>query len=212
MKYPLLVPVALAIFNINIQAQSISDSREKIRFGVKAGGNYSNVYDTQGEAFDANARLGLVAGVFMAIPIGKWIGIQPEVLFSQKGFQGTGRILGGNYDFTRTTSYIDVPIFFAVKPVKFLTLVAGPQFSYLLKQRDVFANGVTTIEQETAFKNDNIRKNTLGFIGGLNLNFNHLVIGARAGWDVLNNNGNGTSATPRYKNAWVQATVGYQLY
>lgn len=212
MKNFVLVLVAVATTVVCGYAQSSTDSRERIQFGVKAGANYSNVYDTQGEAFNANAKLGLAAGLFMAIPVGKLIGIQPEILFSQKGFQGTGRLLGSTYDFTRTTSYIDVPIFFAIKPVEFLTLLVGPQFSYLLKQKDVFANGTTSIEQENEFENDNIRKNTFCFIGGANLNFNHIVIGARAGWDVMNNNGNGTSTTPRYKNAWFQATVGYKLY
>jgi hypothetical protein len=44
------------------------------------------------------------------------------------------------------------------------------------------------------------------------VNLDHTVIGARAGWDLSNNNGNGTSSTPRYKNAWVQATVGYRFF
>jgi hypothetical protein len=35
---------------------------------------------------------------------------------------------------------------------------------------------------------------------------NNIVIGARAGWDLLNNKGDGTSTTPRYKNMWYQAT------
>jgi hypothetical protein len=81
----------------------------------------------------------------------------------------------------------------------------------LLTQKDVFTNSSTTIQQEQAFKNDNIRKNILCFVGGLDFNFNHLVLGARAGWDLRNNNGSDTSTTPRYKNAWLQATVGVRF-
>ncbi len=80
-----------------------------------------------------------------------------------------------------------------------------------MKQKDVFVNSLTTIEQQNEFKNDNIRKNTLCFVGGIDININRLVIGTRAGWDVQNNNGDGTSANPRYKNAWVQATLGLRL-
>lgn len=37
------------------------------------------------------------------------------------------------------------------------------------------------------------------------------VVGVRAGWDLTNNNGNGNSETPRYKNAWAGLTVGVRL-
>ncbi|MBP7809207.1 MAG: PorT family protein [Bacteroidia bacterium] len=189
-----------------------TDFREKFTFGLKAGLNYSNVYDSQGEEFRADPKFGLAAGVFVAIPIGKYFGIQPEALISQKGFSATGRILGNTYKFTRTTTYLDVPLFFALKPSEFITILAGPQYSYLLKQSDVFANASTSIEQETEFVNDNIRKNTFGLAVGVDINLKHIVLGARAGWDVTNNNGDGTSTTPRYKNAWYQATIGYRFY
>jgi hypothetical protein len=187
-------------------------AQEQLAFGLKVGTNYSNVYDSEGEEFDAGAKFGFAAGAFLSIPIGTYIGIQPEVLFSQKGFKATGRMLGSAYDLTRTTNYIDVPLLVAVKPITSLTLLAGPQFSYLLKQKDVFSNGSTNYQLEEEFENDNIRKNTLCFIGGFDINLDRTVVGARAGWDLSNNNGNGTSSTPRYKNAWLQATIGYRFY
>lgn len=189
-----------------------TDLRSKLMFGVKGGLNYSNVYDSEGEEFQADAKFGFAAGVFTAIPIGTYIGIQPELLFSQKGFQATGRILGSTYTFTRTTSYLDVPLLFSFKPSEFINIVAGPQYAYLLKQKDVFENSSTSFAQEEEFENDNIRRNTLCFTGGLDLTMKHLVISGRAGWDLQRNNGDGTSATPRYKNAWYQATVGYRFY
>lgn len=189
-----------------------TDIRERLTFGLKVGTNYSNVYDSEGEEFDADAKFGFVGGAFVAIPIGKLIGIQPEILFSQKGFRASGNILGGNYEINRTTNYLDVPVFFLVKPLEFVTIMAGPQFSYLISQKDVFSNGVTTIEQEQEFENDDVRKNTLCFVGGIDLTMKHFVVGARGGWDLFNNNGDGTSTTPRYKNVWVQATVAYRFY
>jgi hypothetical protein len=180
-------------------------------FGIKAGANYSNVYDAQGEEFHNDAKFGFAGGVFISIPIGKFLGVQPEVLYSQKGFHATGKLLGGTYDFTRTTNYIDVPLFIRLKPSKYFTILAGPQYSYLLSQNDVYGNGSTTAAQVTEFKNDNIRKNTLSVAGGFDINIMHTVIGARAAWDITNNNGNGTSTTPRYKNMWLQATVGFRF-
>ena len=125
------------------------DTRDMLYFGLKIGANYSNVYDTKGESFQASPKFGLATGGFLAIPIGRYFGVQPEVLFSQKGFKATGN----TYDLTRTTSYIDVPVFFAFKPLEALTLPAGPQYSYLVKQQDVFASGTTGTTQGQEFRN-----------------------------------------------------------
>jgi hypothetical protein len=209
-KIILTLAVATAFTSLKAQ-ENKTDFRADLQFGIKAGANYSNVYDAQGEAFQANPKLGFAGGIFLAIPIGKYLGIQPEVLYSQKGFQASGQLLGSAYNITRTTSFIDIPLFFSFKPSEFLTIMAGPQYSYLVKQKDVFTNGTNTVEQEKEFTNDNIRKNIFGFVGGLEINLKHVVLGARMAWDIQNNNGDGTSTTPRYKNAWYQGTIGYRF-
>jgi hypothetical protein len=187
------------------------DSDAKFTIGAKAGLNLSNVYDTKGDAFSADAKFGFAIGAFATIPFGNFLAFQPEVLISQKGFQGTGYLLGSTYSVTRTTNYLDFPLLFAMRPTQFLTFVMGPQYSYLFNQKDVFGSATTTIEQETAFKNDNIRKNTFCFTGGLDINLNKLILSGRMGWDLLANNGSGGSQTPRYKNFWYQATIGYRF-
>jgi hypothetical protein len=40
---------------------------------------------------------------------------------------------------------------------------------------------------------------------------NSAVIGARVGWDLMQNNGDGSSSTIRYKNVWYQATIGFRF-
>lgn len=189
-----------------------TDFRKRILFGLKAGLNYANVYDSEGEDFNADPKLGLAAGAFIAIPIGKLLGIQPEIMYSQKGFKGQGRLLGSTYQLTRTSTYIDVPLLFAFKPSEFMSIFVGPNYSYLIKQNDAFGNTTTTIEQETEFGNEDLRKNTLGFIGGADITMKHIVLSARVAWDIQKNNTDGTSTTPRYKNVWYQATIGYRFY
>ncbi len=184
---------------------------QDIYFGPKAGLNISNVYDSEGENFDADAKIGLAAGLFVSIPFGSFLGIQPEILFSQKGFKGNGSILGSDYSFTRTLNYIDVPLLLVVKPSEMFSIVAGPQYSYLMSSKDEFENSFLDIENEEQFDNDNLRKNTLCFLGGFDVNFNQLVIGARVGWDLYQNNGDGSSSNIRYKNVWYQATVGFRF-
>lgn len=100
---------------------------------------------------------------------------------------------------------------FAIKPSSFVTILVGPQYSYLLSQKDVFTNSTTSVAQQQEFNNDNIRKNILSVLTGVDITVKKMIIGARVGWDAQNNNGDGTSSTPRYKNVWYQATLGFVL-
>ncbi len=205
MKKTILMLVVATFIGGTINAQD--DTRDQMHFGLKIGANLSNVYDSKDNDYDTDAKFGFATGAFLSIPIGQFLGVQPEILFSQKGFKATGKSFLGSYEFTRTTNYIDIPLLVAIKPVPSLTILAGPQYSYLLKQKDDFSGNIS----EQDFDNDNIRKNTLCFTGGLDFNFETIVLGARVGWDLYNNNGDGSSTTPRYKNVWYQATIGFRF-
>jgi Outer membrane protein beta-barrel domain len=208
MKKLILMTAIIAVMAGKSYAQQ---TRDEFSFGLKIGSNYSNVYDSQGSQFVADGKYGLAAGAFLSLPLGKFIGIQPEVIYSEKGFKASGAFLGSNYSVTRTTTYIDVPLLLAVKPASFLTILAGPQYSFLIKQDNNFSSSLATVDQQKIFDNDNIRKNVLGLTGGVDINLSNFVIGARAGWDVQNNNGDGSSTVPRYKNVWYQATIGFRF-
>lgn len=212
MKKIFFTIVALILMANTMNAQKAgSNSGDQIHIGLKAGANYSNIYDSQNDKYNADGKIGFAAGGFVSIPISRYLGIQPEILFSQKGFHATSSILGSDVSLTRTTNYIDLPIFLAVKPSEMLTLLFGPQYSYLMNQKDVFTNPITNIVVNQDFNTDNIRKNTLCLVGGVDINLSNIVLGARVGLDMYNNNGDGTTTTPRYKNVWAQATVGFRL-
>ena len=144
----------------------------------------------------------------MSIPLGEYLGVRPELLYSGKGYESTGNFLGNGYKITHSSNFIDVPILLEIKPVKYITVVAGPQYSYLINQKNEFSSSLLTVQQQKDFDQTNIRKNILCFLGGLDFNISPAVIGLRAGWDFLNNNGDGTSTSPRYRNVWYQATIG----
>jgi hypothetical protein len=207
-KYFLIMATIIFMANIMSAQDNSSDLRNDLHFGLKAGINLSNIYDSKDQEFNADLKVGFAAGAFLSIPFGKYIGFQPEILFSQKGYKSSGTILTVPYEFTHTTNYIDVPLLFALKPSALVTLLAGPDYSFLVKQKDVFTSGNFTSTQEQSFDND---KSVLCFIGGIDINFDQFVLGARAGWDLQNNNGDGTSTNPRYKNVWYQATLGFRF-
>lgn len=211
-KSIILIPGLILSLCTLLKAQNTdADPRENTSFGIKAGFNYSNVWDERGQDFKADPRFGFAGGIFLGIPIGEFLGFQPEILFSQKGFQGSGTLLGSSYSFSRTTSHIDIPLQLQIKPVEFLTILIGPQYSYLIHQNDVYTWGLNSSGQEQEFDNDNIRKNILGFTAGADILIKHIVVSAKMGWDFQTNNGDGTSSTPRYKNRWIQLTFGFKI-
>jgi hypothetical protein len=207
-KVVLIIAIITSVAGILCAQDDNTDLRDKLQFGLKAGVNISNIYDTKDQEFDADYKFGFAAGGFLAIPFGKYLGFQPEILFSQKGYKASGSFLTVDYKFTHTASYIDVPLLFALKPSANVTLLAGPQYSFLVKQKDVFSSGSFTADQEETFEND---RSVLCFLGGIDFNLNQFVVSGRAGWDLQKNNGDGTSTNPRYKNVWYQATVGLKF-
>ena len=213
-KTIIIIATIVTSFGSIAKAQDAADidARTQFAFGLKAGVNRSNVYDATGQNFIANPKMGFAGCVFLGIPIGKYFGVQPEVLFSQKGYKSSGTLLGFTYSDTRTTNYIDIPLQLQFKPFEILTILGGVQYSYLLHQNDVYTFGANSTAQDQAFQNDNARKNIFGAVVGADLTIDHFVISAKACWDLQNNAGNGKSSTPRYKNVWLQATVGFRLY
>lgn len=212
MKKILLLSTIMISMVSFVKAQDEIDNRDKIQFGLRVGGSYSNVYDTKGEEFDAEAKLGFSGGAFIMFPIGTYFGIQPELMINQKGYKATGNLLFNSYEMKRTTTFLEIPLLFAIKPSEFITILAGPQYSYLLKQTDRFTSSTFSYAQEQEFDQDNIRKNIFGLVAGLDINLKHIVLGGRVGWDMQANRGDGTSSTPRYKNLSGQLTIGYKIY
>ena len=106
--------------------------RHAVNFGLKIGTNYSKVYSVDAESFNTDPKFVLAAGMFLSIPLGEALQLQPEILFSQKGYQASGPLLGQGYIITRTSNYIDVPLLIGVKAFKGFTILAGPQYSFLI--------------------------------------------------------------------------------
>lgn len=193
--------------------KSSREAKRSLVFGVKAGLNRSNVFDEEGPGFVADAKTGFAGGAFLAIPFGGFLGVQPEMLVSQKGFQSTGRTGDGDiYWLERTSTYLDIPLQLQLKPFRFFSLLGGIQYSYLMSQNDRLTFNTSSIEEHQDFRNDNIRKNILGLVTGFDINIRHLVLSGRASWDLRANRGDGSSYTPRYKNLLIQGTVGFRFY
>jgi len=201
------------IFSVSmLHAQdSDKDSREKFLFGLKVGLNNSNVWNVRDQTFVATSKYGFAGGIFVGLPFSKTIGFQPELLISQKGFRASGVILGLPYSCINTTTFVDIPLLLQFKPIKFLTILIGPQYSNMIHKKSVYTYISDTVNIEQEFNNENIRKNNLGFVFGVDFNIEYFVISGRYGWDLLNNHGEGKSSTPQYNNKWLQITLGLKI-
>lgn len=180
------------------------DSREELSVGIKAGMNYSNVYSESGDGYVADAKFGFAGGVFVAIPLSQLIGIQPELMFSQKGFKTQGTFFDGKI----TSSYLDLPIHLQIKPTENISLLAGPQFSYLLSTKYEL-NGFSAIDEENM--NDNNNRATLGISAGIDFTVQNFLISARGSWDLSKVNKDNSTSDINYKNQLFQVTLGYKF-
>jgi hypothetical protein len=155
-----------------------------IRFGVKAGANLSNLSgDVVNQDLYKN-RFGFQGGVMVNFGLGDILSIQPEVLYSQKGFKYNDTQIGayrntGNVRY----DYLDVPILVRVRAAG-LFFELGPQYSYLMNvstNRTQTVNGTVVGNVGSGTTNlDNVRRNELGYAGGLGYQAsNGVMLGVR---------------------------------
>ena len=123
---------------------SIITTNAQVSFGLKAGLNISSVSNltnnsaTVGTTTATNKtklKLGGQFGAYANIHFGKILGLQPELLFSMKGYKYESKSVVGNVE-ARSTSdvrinYIEIPLQLRVNPTENFYLLAGPYFGIL---------------------------------------------------------------------------------
>ena len=180
------------------------DAREELKVGIKAGMNYSNVYSESGDDFVADGKAGFAGGVFVSIPLNQLIGIQPELMYTQKGFKGD--VLG--IDYKATFNYLDLPVHLQIKPTENISILAGPQFSYLLSSK--YELGSLSAVNEKDLEDDNNRA-TVGISAGVDFTLQNFLISARGSWDLSKMNKDNSTSDINYKNQVLQVTLGYRF-
>ncbi len=150
---------------------------QSLRFGIKGGASLSNLAGNLANQDRYKNRFGFHGGALLNIGLmdDDFLAIQPEVLYSQKGFNYQGGSLTlGNTTFATTGGvrydYIDVPVLLRLK-TNGVFFELGPQYSYLLQvssDRAFTQNGqVVTGSQAQVTNLDNVRRNELGYAAGL---------------------------------------------
>jgi hypothetical protein len=194
MKKKLLVFLTAALL---ISSASFAQG---FHLGIKGGANGLKV---DGKSFREEFRFGYNLGAWAEINLSKKVGIQPEVLWNQTNFrtadqfndiypEGTGDVRGD-------LNYLSIPVLLNYRPVKLITLQAGPQFGILLdKNESLFENG------QRAFK-----KGDFSMLGGAQLNIGAIKVGAR--YVIGLTNINDIDNQDKWKNQGFQVYLGLRI-
>ncbi len=188
---------SIFIFTILVVAFS-SAQAQSFQLGLKGGANINKL---TGKSFTDEFSYGYHLGGFAEIGIGKKFAIQPEVLFNQAKVD-TASKFNQLYNSLKDDklSYLSIPILLNYKPVKFLTLQAGPQFGILInKDKNILQNG------QDAFK-----AGDFSLLGGVQLNLSKFKVYAR--YAVGLNNLNDIDNQDEWKSQSIQVGVGLKLF
>jgi hypothetical protein len=170
--------------------------------GIKGGANVDKI---AGKSFEEEFRHGYNLGAFAEINFNKKWGIQPEVLWNQTNTRTSSDFNEiyphGISDVQNVKlNYLSIPILLTYRPIKPLSLMAGPQVGILIDQdRTLLQNG-----------GDAFKKGDFSMVAGAQLNIAAFKVGAR--YQVGLNNINDIDNKDKWKSQGFQAYVGFRLF
>ena len=182
MKKSILIGLAMLIVPMLIQAQGIG-------VGIKGGANFAN---QEVEDIDIETVTDYHLGAYLNLNLSDKFGITPEVLYTAYGSKWDD----AKVDF----DYIAIPVMLRFKPIDFLSLEAGPQFSFLTKAEVEDVGDVM----------DELKKNDFGLAFGAGV---HLPLGFNAGARyVLGFTDISDVSSESIKNRTFQIYVGWTIF
>jgi opacity protein-like surface antigen len=173
-------------------------SAQKISLIGKVGANFSKI---DGKEFSDSYNSGFHAGGAIEINFTKFIGIQPEVLFSQtKTTTASAGTTGLNLNKDVQLDYLSIPLLLRINVTKLLTIHVGPEYSILVSNdKNMYQNG------QDAFKSGNF-----SMIGGVQLNLASLRIYGR--YNVGLSSIEDAPNTDKWKSQQIQLGIGFKLF
>ena len=149
-----------------------------VRYGIKGGVNLAGVRLSPNPGNLVSGLTAFHAGVFAEVPLTARVSFQPELLYSQQGFSivnGIGKV---------TFNYLSLPLLGKLHLTDNISLVAGPQVSYLANSR-VGLNRLISLPYRGAFQPVDVSG-----VAGADINLGPLVVGGRynLGFNNLNKN------------------------
>jgi hypothetical protein len=184
----------------------------KTRFGIKLGGNLSNLYVD--DVTDEKAKFGFHAGVFAKAPVSELFAIQPELLYTSVGSKIGSYTILQTRDVNFNLNYIQLPVL-AVVTLSAVNIQFGPYVSYLVnanvKNVKVDNNGIPTSSTDGRDLNrDDFNMLDYGLAGGIAFDLSGFQIGARYNYGLreVGKGGIAGGLTNNSKNSVAQVYIG----
>jgi hypothetical protein len=109
----------------------------QVTTSVRAGASFANVYYKFGNTGEGNqGRLMGYGGVAFNIDLQKQFFLQPEVLYSLRGYRFPATIFSNKG--RMTYGYITAPLLVGYKVAKNFSILAGPEIGYMIRARSYF--------------------------------------------------------------------------
>ena len=194
---------------------------QEVKFGAKAGLNLANISGVE-EGFDTKMLASFNIGGFAEIKVSDKFFVQPELLYSVQGYKTDfsesfsfgGTTTSFNTKSTSKLNYLNIPVLAKYYFIDKLSLVAGPQFGFLLGVKNSFEStstfaGVTNSTSGSDTDKDGLATFDLGFNFGAGYDITE-NIGVEARYNLgltkINEKGDGS-----IKNSVIQVGVNYKF-
>jgi len=210
----------LLSFSVAIAATVIAQTN-RISGGIVAGANYSylNTSDEiSGITYDWKWKFGPVGGLYLNIPFGTTVSLEPNVLYSQMGarYYTTDNTTGERLKWTQNLGYLSVPVPLKINAGNSVAFLIGPQVDFLVGARVKDASD-NKIKNEDEFDQVDIAAT-----GGIQFMPNSpvsLTVRYMKGFkNIMNNDATATnvnqisSTVTNAHNSGVQATLKFRLF
>jgi hypothetical protein len=153
-----------------------SSDENKVRFGIKAGLNISNMYTK--DVQDENMITGFNGGLFLKVPVTPNFAIQPELLYTMKGSELTyNSFISGKASFS--LNYVEMPVLAVINLTKIVNIYGGVYIANLTSVVVKNKSNVDLFNFENELKKSDFEMYDWGLVGGAGLDFNRVSLGVR---------------------------------
>jgi hypothetical protein len=108
----------------------------QITTSVRAGASFANLYYKTLDASGNQGRITGYGGVSVNIGLQKQLFLQPEILYSIRGYRFPATIFSNSG--RMTYGYITAPLLVGYKLAKNFSILAGPEIGYMIRARSYF--------------------------------------------------------------------------
>ncbi len=180
--------------------------------GLKAGASFTNLYVD--EVDDKDMKIGFNAGLYHRAYITRFLALQPEVLYSQKGsslrYDG---FLSGSGTYRYNLNYLEIPVL-AVFKLNSFYVSGGPYLGWLLSVNVKDVNDDGNIQEIEELDRDSFNTLDYGVAVGAGFDFDGGTFGIRYGYGLKEIGKEGTfagQAVNNAKNSALQLFLGFDI-